>query len=423
MANYLPVLLISLTNAIPDDSSLTTAPRAQVDYLSHEWQEEDVWRSWRNMTRQKNAIANGARLENASWRTWWKQRNNLGTVSPETLNWFAPIFFISQDVHTSLFFPRLKDSDVTWLYGPLHTAADWKPPPTQQPSMSNPATAAPARPNSPSFNHPRRSNAVAPYKPILKHRSISELLTSELTVTSPVFSPIDSEEDSEITDINSGDGSIPPPLNLGRPALLHTKSDTLVTRWGSSRTFRRGSPSRIDSPEVNDTQRRSTSSHVLCAGGAVRASHSQDSNSSEKSAASGSEHSQTRHKKKHISFNTFVEQCIAIDKPKRSASGYFDAIPETHWTGERTTLVDETGFVQISLSVLVDFDFPCPVGMRRTKRTRKRMKNFTFITHHGHQMIQSRVVPSLFVKIPILQTTTTTTQLRSDPPPRGQRQH
>lgn len=91
MANYLPVLLVSLStntlNAIPDDSALTTVPRAQVDYLSHDWQEEDVWRSWRNMTRQKNAIANGVRLENASWRTWWKQRNKLRTVSPETLNW------------------------------------------------------------------------------------------------------------------------------------------------------------------------------------------------------------------------------------------------------------------------------------------------------------------------------------------------
>jgi hypothetical protein len=93
MANYLPVLLVSLStnalNAIPDDSSLITVPRAQVDYLSHDWQEEDVWRSWRNMTRQKNAIANGVRLENASWRTWWKQRNKLRTVSPETLNWYV----------------------------------------------------------------------------------------------------------------------------------------------------------------------------------------------------------------------------------------------------------------------------------------------------------------------------------------------
>jgi hypothetical protein len=88
MANYLPVFLISVsTKAVPDDSSLSTLPRAQVDYLSHDWQEEDVWRSWRNMTRQKNEITNGMRLENASWRTWWKQRNKLKTISPETLNW------------------------------------------------------------------------------------------------------------------------------------------------------------------------------------------------------------------------------------------------------------------------------------------------------------------------------------------------
>lgn len=91
MANYLPVLLISVnTNAIPDDNALTTIFSGQVDYLSHEWQEEDVWRSWRNMTRQKNEIENGIRLENASWRTWWKQRNKLKTISPETLNWSVP---------------------------------------------------------------------------------------------------------------------------------------------------------------------------------------------------------------------------------------------------------------------------------------------------------------------------------------------
>jgi hypothetical protein len=66
-----------------------------VDYLSHEWQEEaDVWASWRHTTRHKNDIANGVRLENASWRTWWKQRNNLKTVSPETLNWFVGLVCI-----------------------------------------------------------------------------------------------------------------------------------------------------------------------------------------------------------------------------------------------------------------------------------------------------------------------------------------
>ena len=89
MASYLPVLLATVSSNANDDSAVSTLPRGQVDYLSHDWQEEDVWRSWRNMTRQKNDIANGMRLENASWRTWWKQRNKLKTISPETLNWYV----------------------------------------------------------------------------------------------------------------------------------------------------------------------------------------------------------------------------------------------------------------------------------------------------------------------------------------------
>ena len=110
MSQYLAVPSIGLANA--DDTVIESLPQSQVDYLrcvwiplqllpdcspdhtrSHVWKEEDVWRSWRNMTRQKNAIANGTRLENASWRTWWKQRNKLKTISPETLNWLIPCCF------------------------------------------------------------------------------------------------------------------------------------------------------------------------------------------------------------------------------------------------------------------------------------------------------------------------------------------
>lgn len=82
--------LLGSATTVPDDSALEDLPRGQVDYLSHDWREEDVWRSWRNMTRLKNEITNGARLENASWRTWWKQRNGLKTITPEALNWSAP---------------------------------------------------------------------------------------------------------------------------------------------------------------------------------------------------------------------------------------------------------------------------------------------------------------------------------------------
>ena len=107
LTSYLPVLLHSVTNQpVPDDSTYSVQAEGQVDYLSHEWREEDVWRSWRNMTRQKNAIANGMRLENASWRTWWKQRNKLKTISPETLNWYALLLsFISPTARRAAAFP------------------------------------------------------------------------------------------------------------------------------------------------------------------------------------------------------------------------------------------------------------------------------------------------------------------------------
>lgn len=73
-----------------DNDVQTRLPSICVDYLSHDWDESDVWTSWKAMTRHKNELANGVRLENASWRTWAKQRSNLKTISPETLNWSAP---------------------------------------------------------------------------------------------------------------------------------------------------------------------------------------------------------------------------------------------------------------------------------------------------------------------------------------------
>ncbi|XHG08067.1 hypothetical protein AWENTII_011194 [Aspergillus wentii] len=87
---------------VADDSSVEEEPSRHVDYLSHEWKEEDMWSSWRYVAARRDIYSNGARLENASWRTWAKLKHNLGTISAESLNW-------------------LKDCDVTWLYGPLKT--------------------------------------------------------------------------------------------------------------------------------------------------------------------------------------------------------------------------------------------------------------------------------------------------------------
>jgi hypothetical protein len=70
-----------------DDTSLEDEPSRHVDYLSHDWREDNICSSWRYVIRWRSKYSNGVRLENASWRTWAKTRGNLGTISPESLDW------------------------------------------------------------------------------------------------------------------------------------------------------------------------------------------------------------------------------------------------------------------------------------------------------------------------------------------------
>lgn len=72
-----------------DDIAIKAQPSRHVDYLSHNWREEDIWSSWKHIVSRRGDYSNSARLENASWRTWMKAKNNLSTVSPETLNWWV----------------------------------------------------------------------------------------------------------------------------------------------------------------------------------------------------------------------------------------------------------------------------------------------------------------------------------------------
>ncbi|KAJ5901360.1 hypothetical protein N7504_007354 [Penicillium tannophilum] len=125
-----------------DDTSVEDEPSRHVDYLSHDWREEDIWSSWRYVAARKNDYSNGVRLENASWRTWAKAKNNLGTISPETLNW-------------------LKDCDVTWLYGPLKTSAS-------SDAMASDVSPPPSRLETP--------NSYLERKPILKKKTASETM-------------------------------------------------------------------------------------------------------------------------------------------------------------------------------------------------------------------------------------------------------
>lgn len=136
-----------------DDTAVRREPSQHVDYLSHDWNEEDIWSSWRHIVSQRKVYGQRSRLENASWRTWAKSQFKLKTVSPETLNW-------------------LKDCDVTWLYGPLQPASNR----IASKHASEPASRL-SKTNS--FLHHK--------KPILKKRSMSEvMLQNSLSASSLV---------------------------------------------------------------------------------------------------------------------------------------------------------------------------------------------------------------------------------------------
>jgi Fungal protein of unknown function (DUF1752) len=141
-----------------DDTAIKQAPSRHVDYLSHDWKEEDIWSSWKHIVSNRKVYGDRSRLENASWRTWAKQRQKLKTVPPDSLNWC--VFLFPSDATRALTYHRLKDCDVTWLYGPLQPANHY--------TISEPTS-------EPTSNL-SKSNSFLTKKPILKKRSMSEMM-------------------------------------------------------------------------------------------------------------------------------------------------------------------------------------------------------------------------------------------------------
>ncbi|KAJ3545556.1 hypothetical protein NM208_g2457 [Fusarium decemcellulare] len=88
-----------------DDTEIPIKADHQVDYLSFEWNEEGLWRTWRALQlAAEGSRPNMVRLKNVLWRVWAQSKDNLARLPPEELNW-------------------LKDCDVTWLYGPFLPAS------------------------------------------------------------------------------------------------------------------------------------------------------------------------------------------------------------------------------------------------------------------------------------------------------------
>ncbi|KAF4781815.1 protein phosphatase type 1 complex subunit Hex2/Reg1 [Colletotrichum scovillei] len=191
-----PEFILDVEHA-EDDTAVRAQPSRHVDYLSHNWKEEDIWSSWKFIVSRRSEYSNAARLENASWRTWMKAKNHLKTVSPETLNW-------------------LKDCDVTWLYGPLQTG----------PNTLNPIT---TDPNSARLT---KNNSFVNKKPILKKRSMSEVMLQRSLSASSLL-----KQAAAAVQAQEKDGR----RRLARPTLERATTDYVTFPFSSRRLSRESS--------------------------------------------------------------------------------------------------------------------------------------------------------------------------------------
>lgn len=69
---FIPIAIMEssgLVERVADDSAVQPLPSRHVNYLSHNWKEEDIWSSWRFIVSKRKGYDNSVRLENASWRT------------------------------------------------------------------------------------------------------------------------------------------------------------------------------------------------------------------------------------------------------------------------------------------------------------------------------------------------------------------
>ena len=157
----------------------------------------------------------------------------------------------------------MKDHDVTWLYGPLQTG-------NVKPFNLNPT---------PPASQLSRSNSFASKKPILKKRSLSEIMLQRSLSSSTLM--------KQATDAVRAQQ---PRKGLrDRPML----SDRALSDFGTS--------SELETPLTRSTT---------------------DTSSTEHSASISTSGVQTPCTKRHIHFNNKVEQCIAINKEVDDRSEY-----------------------------------------------------------------------------------------------------
>jgi len=201
-----------LGRAVNDDQAIESEPTRHVDYLSHEWKEEDIWSSWSYVIHRRKTITNSVRLENASWRTWVKVKNNLRTISPEALNW-------------------LKDCDVTWLYGPLQT--------DKKKTLTTNTSPSPSNCSGSRLSH---SSSFMSKKPILKKKSASAAILERSRSQHSLL-----QRAGEIIQVQQSS-----PAHGRRPSLMRGHSDFALPQYTGSSVA--NTPSEHDVPGFTGTR-------------------------------------------------------------------------------------------------------------------------------------------------------------------------
>ena len=203
---------------------------------------------------------------------------------------------------------RLKDCDVTWLYGPLQSQAvrSQTERPRPERSHTEPTSPASSAPTTPNKKMSRSSSFTAPSKPILKKRSHSEVMLTSLSGTTQgnlltrAAQAVQAERRREIEEQEFREEQRKNPL---------TPTHVLRSQQRTQRIRRRGST------DLGSISRDSPESPFILPHISTTRSEKVTNTDyfGQGNWTSSSSGGHTPSASKHIHFNDRVEQCIAVD--------------------------------------------------------------------------------------------------------------
>ncbi|KAI5957438.1 REG1 [Candida theae] len=287
-----PALNLQSPELIPyDDTNVAAEPSRHVDYLSHQWDVSDISKSWRYVVSNKHDVANAARLENASWRTWAQRRSNLKTISPEVVNW-------------------AKDTDVTWLYGPILknkgvSSGDGNDENEDDVNHEPTATSAVAG----DISIPKKSKNKNAPKPILKKRTIEESIIShtnllKLELASSIHQKKREQQLKQQQELQKQNQATDEYFDY------NALSNKLNSQYSRNQTTDNSSVARFQNL-LNSSNKSNSNSSSSIKQDSQTGDHASSKN--DQLATEGGDDDDDEHGERHIHFNDVVQQCVAYD--------------------------------------------------------------------------------------------------------------